>query len=172
MIVTKRGFWRTLVQTGQEDDEDFLLLFLPYIVLSQTRPYSYQFLWLWVDWGCIRWLKTEIFKLYECSFFIRITITFVQLLIHYVLSQAGVKIDDPILQVFNGQEVEVWPRIVWKPKWGLTFSDVRSKVHGNCSVTQRSTMVIKSPNCHLVDLSLNGALIIDSSDGTEVSWIY
>ncbi|CAI9763996.1 unnamed protein product [Fraxinus pennsylvanica] len=85
-----------------------------------------------------------------------------------ILRKAGVKIDDPILQVLNGQEVEVWPRIVWKPKWGLTFSDVRSKVHGNCSVTQRSTMVIKSPNCHLVDLSLNGALIIDSSDGTEV----
>ncbi|CAA2981760.1 UDP-sugar pyrophosphorylase [Olea europaea subsp. europaea] len=60
-----------------------------------------------------------------------------------ILRKSGVKIDDPILQVFNGQEVEVWPRIVWKPKWGLTFSDVRNKVHGDCSVTERSTMVIK-----------------------------
>ncbi|CAA2969667.1 UDP-sugar pyrophosphorylase-like isoform X2 [Olea europaea var. sylvestris] len=85
-----------------------------------------------------------------------------------ILRKAGVKVDDPVLQVFNGQEVEVWPRIVWKPKWGLTYSDVKGKVHGNCSVTQRSTMVIEAPNCHIVDLSLDGALIINAADGTEV----
>lgn len=74
--------------------------------------------------------------------------------------------------MFNGHEVEVWSRIVRKPKWGLSFSDVKSKVHGNCSVTQRSAMVINAPNCHIVDLSLDGALIIDAADGTGVSLIY
>nr|KAJ0199475.1 hypothetical protein LSAT_V11C600315350 [Lactuca sativa] len=44
---------------------------------------------------------------------------------------AGVKIDDPVLKVFNGQEVEVWSRVVWKPKWAVTFSDVKRKVKGN-----------------------------------------
>ncbi|CAI9289999.1 unnamed protein product [Lactuca saligna] len=46
-------------------------------------------------------------------------------------SKAGVKIDDPVLKVFNGQEVEVWSRVVWKPKWAVTFSDVKRKVKGN-----------------------------------------
>ncbi|KAL3592480.1 hypothetical protein D5086_011120 [Populus alba] len=49
-------------------------------------------------------------------------------------------------EVFNGQEVEVWPRIVWKPKWGLTFADIRSKVSASCSITRRSTMAIKGRN--------------------------
>ncbi|CAH1452530.1 unnamed protein product [Lactuca virosa] len=48
-----------------------------------------------------------------------------------ILRKAGVKIDDPVLKVFNGQEVEVWLRVVWKPKWAVTFSDVKRKVKGN-----------------------------------------
>ena len=30
---------------------------------------------------------------------------------------AGFQVEDPIQQVFNGQKVEVWPRVAWKPKW-------------------------------------------------------
>nr|KAJ0200913.1 hypothetical protein LSAT_V11C600315420 [Lactuca sativa] len=48
-----------------------------------------------------------------------------------ILRKAGIKIDDPVLKVFNGQEVEVWSRVVWKPKWAVTFSDVKKKVKGN-----------------------------------------
>lgn len=85
--------------------------------------------------------------------------------------QAGAQVDDPVQEVFNGQEVEVWPRLTWKPKWGLTFSEIKNKVTGSCSVSQKSTMVIKGRNVVLEDLSLNGALIIDSVDDAEVCYI-
>ncbi|KAK4490150.1 hypothetical protein RD792_000807 [Penstemon davidsonii] len=81
-----------------------------------------------------------------------------------ILRKAGVKVADPVNHVFNGQEVEVFPRIVWKPKWGLTFSDIRSKVNGNCSITQRSTIAIKGRNIYLEDLALDGALVLDAID--------
>lgn len=77
--------------------------------------------------------------------------------------QAGVQVADPVEQVFNGQEVEVWPRITWKPKWGLTFSEIKSRVSGNCSISQRSTLVIKGKNVHLKDLSLDGTLIVNAA---------
>lgn len=76
--------------------------------------------------------------------------------------------DDPVHQVFNGQEVEVWPRITWKPTWGLTFSEVKNKVTGSCSISQRSTMAIKGRNVFIKDLSLDGALVIESVDEAEV----
>nr|CAB3471334.1 unnamed protein product [Digitaria exilis] len=43
---------------------------------------------------------------------------------------AGAQIADPVVDTFNGQEVEVWPRITWSPRWGLTFKDVKEKVTG------------------------------------------
>ncbi|KAL4576990.1 hypothetical protein LXL04_013091 [Taraxacum kok-saghyz] len=85
-----------------------------------------------------------------------------------ILKKAGVKIDDPVTQVFNGQEVEVWSRIVWKPKWAVTFSDIKNKVKENNSVSQKSTLVIKGSNVVIEDLKLNGALIVDSVDEAEV----
>ncbi|XP_024988333.1 UDP-sugar pyrophosphorylase-like isoform X2 [Cynara cardunculus var. scolymus] len=85
-----------------------------------------------------------------------------------ILRKVGVKVDDPITQVFNGQEVEVWSRIVWKPKWAVTFADVKSKVRGNNSVSQKSTLVIKGSNILIEDLSLDGALLVDSVDDAEV----
>lgn len=78
------------------------------------------------------------------------------------------KVDDPVTQVFNGQEVEVWSRIVWKPKWAVTFADVKSKISGNNSVSQKSTLVIKGQNVLIEDLSLDGALIVDSVDDAVV----
>ncbi|MFS8011716.1 putative nucleotidyltransferase [Helianthus anomalus] len=85
-----------------------------------------------------------------------------------ILKEAGVKVDDPVTQVFNGQEVEVWSRIVWKPKWAVTFNDVKSKVSGNNSVSQKSTLVIKGRDICIEDLELDGALIVDSVDDAEV----
>lgn len=75
---------------------------------------------------------------------------------------------DPVLQVFNGQEVEVWPHIVWKPKWGLIFSEIKRKVSGNCSVSQNSILALKGQNIFLENLSLDGALIVDAVDNAEV----
>ncbi|KAM0000883.1 putative nucleotidyltransferase [Helianthus debilis subsp. tardiflorus] len=85
-----------------------------------------------------------------------------------ILKEAGVKVDDPVTQDFNGQEVEVWSRIVWKPKWAVTFNDVKSKVSGNNSVSQKSTLVIKGRDIYIEDLELDGVLIVDSVDDAEV----
>ncbi|KAK4802350.1 hypothetical protein SAY86_000553 [Trapa natans] len=85
-----------------------------------------------------------------------------------ILRKAGAKIDDPVAQVFNGQEVEVWPQIVWKPKWGLAFSEIKKKVRGNCSISQRSTIVINGRNIFFEGLSLDGALLVNSVDEAEV----
>ncbi|KAK7282682.1 hypothetical protein RIF29_11654 [Crotalaria pallida] len=86
-----------------------------------------------------------------------------------ILKKAGVQVADPVLQVFNGQEVEVWPRITWKPKWGLTYSLIKSKVSGNCSISQGSTLAIKGKKIFIENLSLDGALIIDAVDDAEVN---
>lgn len=85
-----------------------------------------------------------------------------------ILRKVGVKVDDPHQQEFNGQEVEVWPRIVWQPKWGLTFSEIKSKVGENCSITQKSTIAIKGHNIHLENLALDGTLIVNAIDRAEV----
>lgn len=76
---------------------------------------------------------------------------------------------DPVTQVFNGQEVEVWPQIVWKPKWGLTFSEIKKKISGSCSISQRSAMVINGRDIFVEDLSLDGALLVNSVDEAEVN---
>ncbi|KAL2638333.1 hypothetical protein AAZV13_06G108300 [Glycine max] len=86
-----------------------------------------------------------------------------------ILKKAGVQVADPVVQVFNGQEVEVWPRITWKPKWGLTFNRIKGKVSGNCSISLRSTLAIKGPNIFIENLSVDGALIIDAVDDAEVN---
>ncbi|XP_021896375.1 UDP-sugar pyrophosphorylase [Carica papaya] len=85
-----------------------------------------------------------------------------------ILRKAGAQVDDPVQEVFNGQELEVWPCIAWKPKWGLTFSEIKRKVSGGCSISQKSTLAIKGRNIIIEDLLLDGALIIDSTDAAEV----
>nr|POF21804.1 udp-sugar pyrophosphorylase [Quercus suber] len=86
-----------------------------------------------------------------------------------ILRKVGVQIANPVVQVFNGQEVEVWPRITWKPKLGLMFAEIKRKVCGSSTISQRSTMVIKGRNVFLEDLSLDGALLIDAVEDAEVS---
>ncbi|KAI4307222.1 hypothetical protein L6164_030432 [Bauhinia variegata] len=85
-----------------------------------------------------------------------------------ILKKVGVQVPEPVLQVFNGQEVEVWPRITWKPKWGLTYSRIKSKVRGNSSISQSSTLAINGQRIILEDLSLDGTLIIHAIDNAEV----
>ncbi|KAF6136856.1 hypothetical protein GIB67_043245 [Kingdonia uniflora] len=50
---------------------------------------------------------------------------------------------------------------------GTHFVDVKEKVHGNCSISQRSTLVIKGHNVAIDDLTLDGALIISSAEGAD-----
>ncbi|KEH35356.1 UDP-sugar pyrophosphorylase 1 [Medicago truncatula] len=85
-----------------------------------------------------------------------------------ILKKAGFQVADPVLQNFNGQEVEVWPRITWKPKWGLTFSSIKSKVSGNCSISHKSTLAIKGQKIFIENLAVDGAVIIDAVDDAEV----
>ncbi|XP_047081875.1 UDP-sugar pyrophosphorylase-like [Lolium rigidum] len=85
-----------------------------------------------------------------------------------ILRKAGAQIYDPVISTFNGQEVEVWPRITWSPRWGLTLKDVKQKVNGNSSVSQRSVLVINGQNVIIDGLSLDGALIVNSVDEAEV----
>ncbi|CAD6335526.1 unnamed protein product [Miscanthus lutarioriparius] len=85
-----------------------------------------------------------------------------------ILRKAGAQIADPIVDTFNGQEVEVWPRITWSPRWGLTFKSVKEKVHGNSSVSQRSALVINGQHVFLEGLSLDGTLIVNAIDEAEV----
>ncbi|EPS61447.1 hypothetical protein M569_13348 [Genlisea aurea] len=86
-----------------------------------------------------------------------------------ILREAGVEVSDPIRSTFNGQEVEVWPRVTWKPKWGVAFSEIKSKVSGDGnSITGRSTLAIGGRSVYLENLALDGALIIDAVDGAKV----
>ncbi|KAE8656337.1 UDP-sugar pyrophosphorylase [Hibiscus syriacus] len=85
-----------------------------------------------------------------------------------ILQKAGAQLEDPVKRLFNGQEVEVWPCITWKPIWGLTFAEIKSNVSGSCSISQRSTLALKGCNILLENLSLDGALIINSVDGAKV----
>ena len=82
--------------------------------------------------------------------------------------QAGAQIDDPVVDTFNGQEVEVWPRITWSPRWGLTFKNVKEKVRGDSSISQRSALAINGRNIILEGLSLDGTLIINAVEEAEV----
>lgn len=84
-----------------------------------------------------------------------------------ILRKAGVNVADPVLDVFNGQEVEVWARITWNPKWALTFSEVRKKVN-ECSISQRSTLLINGKDVVLDKLALDGTLLIRAVDGAKV----
>lgn len=70
--------------------------------------------------------------------------------------------------MFNGQEVEVWPRVTWSPKWALIFKDVKEKVNNKCSITQRSALVVNGQKVSLDGLNLDGTLIINATDGAEV----
>nr|TKW26220.1 hypothetical protein SEVIR_3G172800v2 [Setaria viridis] len=85
-----------------------------------------------------------------------------------ILRKAGAQIADPVIDIFNGQEVEIWPRITWSPRWGLTFKDVKEKVRGNSSISQRSALVINGRNIFLEGLSLDGTLIVNVVDEAEV----
>eukprot|EP00250_Pteridium_aquilinum_P006680 c16546_g1_i1 orf=347-2179(-) len=90
-----------------------------------------------------------------------------------ILKHAGVEIEAPKMETFNGQEVEVWPRIVWSPEWGLTYSDIKKKVSGTCSISQKSSLVLDGKDITLDSLNLDGALVVTAAENAKVklcSW--
>ncbi|KAG6542802.1 hypothetical protein Mapa_015706 [Marchantia paleacea] len=86
-----------------------------------------------------------------------------------IFQKAGVNIEGPKIEIYNGQEVEVWPRLVWSPKWALTFCDVKRKVKGLCQISQKSTLVLDGDNVTLENLVLDGALFIRATVGSQVN---
>lgn len=84
--------------------------------------------------------------------------------------QAGVEIAAPKVETFNGQEVEVWPRIVWTPEWGLTCSDIKNKLRGICSVSQKSTLVLDGKHIILDSVTLNGTLVVTAVENAKVTF--
>lgn len=85
-----------------------------------------------------------------------------------ILRHAGVEIEAPKVETFNGQEVEVWPRIVWTPEWGLTCSDIKNKLRGICSVSQKSTLVLDGKHIILDSVTLNGTLVVTAVKNAKV----
>ena len=81
-------------------------------------------------------------------------------------------IEDPKQEVYNGQEVEVWPRIVWSPSWALTFAEVCKKLSGSIKISQRSTLVIDGRDISLKDVTLDGTLVLRSNPDAQVRTIF
>ncbi|KAG0569063.1 hypothetical protein KC19_6G063000 [Ceratodon purpureus] len=77
-----------------------------------------------------------------------------------MLRKAGAQIEDPKQEVFNGQSVEVWPRVIWSPKWALTFADVCKNLSGQLQISQRSTLVLNGAHIQLEDVTVDGTLLL------------
>lgn len=86
-----------------------------------------------------------------------------------MLRKAGAEIEDPDrFQVFNGQKVEVWPRVVWSPTWALTFADVCKNLTGTLKISRHSCLVLDGARITLENVSLRGALRLQAFPGAEV----
>eukprot|EP00249_Psilotum_nudum_P023023 c28728_g1_i2 orf=408-2345(+) len=85
-----------------------------------------------------------------------------------ILRKAGALVQDPKVECFNGQEIDIWPRIVWSPYWAMIFSDVKRKLSGICSISQNSTLVLAGKDIFLENVYLDGALAIHAADGAKI----
>ncbi|KAH7352206.1 hypothetical protein KP509_19G034100 [Ceratopteris richardii] len=90
-----------------------------------------------------------------------------------ILKHVGVEIEGPKTATYNGQEVQVWPRIVWTPDWGITYSAVKRKVLGSCIISQNSTLVLNGKEIILDNVNLDGTLLVNAVNDAKVrlgSW--
>eukprot|EP00898_Chlorokybus_atmophyticus_P004496 jgi/Chlat1/5047/Chrsp33S05056 len=87
-----------------------------------------------------------------------------------ILAMAGASIDAPKKATYNGIEVEVYPRILLSPDFGITFKDIKSKVVGGSKVkvSQKSVLVIEGEDIYLEDMNVDGALILKAAPGAKV----
>lgn len=73
------------------------------------------------------------------------------------------------MATFADQQVEVWPRVVWAPKWAVTFADVVEKVRGGRNkISQESTLLLDGESIFLEGLDLDGALKMSALDDAKV----
>ncbi|KAH9573986.1 hypothetical protein CY35_01G030700 [Sphagnum magellanicum] len=85
-----------------------------------------------------------------------------------ILQKAGAVISEPKHEVYNGQTVEVWPRIVWSPSWAITFAEVCEKLSRPICISQRSTLVLNGKHITLEDISLDGTILVHSIQKAQV----
>ncbi|MCO5578435.1 hypothetical protein L7F22_032277 [Adiantum nelumboides] len=85
-----------------------------------------------------------------------------------ILRHAGVEVEGPTMETFNGQEVQVWPRIVWSPDWGLTYSTIKRKLFGTCSISQKSTLVLDGKEIVLDSVNVDGTLVLSAVEDAKV----
>ncbi|GAQ87502.1 UTP--glucose-1-phosphate uridylyltransferase [Klebsormidium nitens] len=86
-----------------------------------------------------------------------------------ILRAAGAKVADPRTVRYNDQETEMWPRVVWSPKWALTLADVKAKVRGaSVEIAQDAVLILDGPEIYLEAMKLDGALVIRSKEGAKV----
>jgi UDP-sugar pyrophosphorylase len=63
------------------------------------------------------------------------------------LRMLGAEIAGPRHTCFNGLDVELWPRVVWSPRFAQTFEELASK--------------LIAPN---ISLATDAALVVDGDD--------
>jgi len=86
-----------------------------------------------------------------------------------ILRMAGAAIQTAQKAVFNGIDVDLEALVVWSPQWASTFAMVLERLAGDASVSisQRSTLILDG-NITIQNLTLDGALILKASPGSEV----
>ncbi|GJP47658.1 hypothetical protein CLOM_g6836 [Closterium sp. NIES-68] len=71
-----------------------------------------------------------------------------------ILRHLGVHVAGPKAAVIAGQEVEIWPRVVWSPLWAPTLSALRSRF----------------PHPESVRISEDSTLVVEVEGGSGVGW--
>ncbi|CAI5524766.1 unnamed protein product, partial [Closterium sp. Naga37s-1] len=79
-----------------------------------------------------------------------------------ILRHLGVHVAGPKTTVIAGQEVEIWPRVVWFPLWAPTLAALRSRFPhpDQVRISEDSTLVIE----------VEGGLDGGRGEGDEVGW--
>mmetsp|Transcript_39347 Transcript_39347/g.47684 ORF Transcript_39347/g.47684 Transcript_39347/m.47684 type:complete len:755 (+) Transcript_39347:160-2424(+) len=87
-----------------------------------------------------------------------------------ILKSIGAQLGDPEVATFNGLALELGPRIVWSPSFGVARSTIAEKVKGeNVVISSKSVLLLDGPNIVVHGLNLDGALLIKACPGANVT---
>jgi UDP-sugar pyrophosphorylase len=78
------------------------------------------------------------------------------------LQLAGVRVGDPLTQTFAGLSYDFWPKIVIKPSFAISLSELEAKLT-NVQVSSRSALILEGIDSIVTNLLLDGALHITRS---------
>eukprot|EP01065_Artemidia_motanka_P006675 TRINITY_DN13271_c0_g1_i1.p1 TRINITY_DN13271_c0_g1~~TRINITY_DN13271_c0_g1_i1.p1 ORF type:complete len:616 (+),score=230.69 TRINITY_DN13271_c0_g1_i1:51-1850(+) len=86
-----------------------------------------------------------------------------------ILQQAGATVEPPSdAPVYRGVQWTAGARIVLHPSFSPTVTAARAKIGPGVSVSNRSTLVVEGCGVRLINLKLDGALVIKAHDDAEV----